>query len=223
MLNADSIRILLLTQWLKKIGALAYANGYKTTFAAIGVTLSGEFIEIFMKQEYFGTTNMVLSLVFLTVFFNTYYGVRKSKVLFRYYEQRALDTEIEEKQVDLFIAKMQRNAFSAKRLQFVFFKCMSLLGYLYFVTKLLEDNGTFFDFTTEALCKAPVAIFWYYEFKSIGENSTVIYDKKASIFTIVEAIFELKILKFFEGKDIFEKKNKSYEHLKDYENESPPD
>jgi hypothetical protein len=76
-----------------------------------------------------------------------------------------------------------------------------LLGYLYFAKTLLTadaDNalGQILGFTSGLILKAPVAIFWYYDFKSIGENAAYLYGKKAPIFTIVESIFELRIKKF---------------------------
>jgi len=49
----------------------------------------------------------------------------------------------------------------------------------------------------QKLSKIPVAFFWYYEFKSFGENSTFVYGKKAPIFNIVEMMFEPKISKLF--------------------------
>ena len=101
----------------------------------------------------------------------------------------------------MFIKRSKRYSFSWRRLQFVLFKSFMLLGYLYFVKNLLEgDQNTFLDFSVEVLCKAPVAIFWFYEFKSIGDNSAYVYGKKASIFKIVEGIFEPRIFKFFGAK-----------------------
>jgi hypothetical protein len=72
------------------------------------------------------------------------------------------------------------------------------MGYLYFARTLLDDDGEgYLDLTAAILTKTPIAIFWYHEFKSIGENSTYIYKKKASIFTIVEGIFELRFAQYF--------------------------
>jgi len=51
----------------------------------------------------------------------------------------------------------------------------------------------FVDFTAETLVVVPLFFFWYKEFKSIGENIETIYNKKPSLFKIVEDIIEFKI------------------------------
>ncbi len=75
------------------------------------------------------------------------------------------------------------------------------MGYLYFAKTLLSDGEGYLDLTAAILTKTPIAIFWYYEFKSIGESSEYIYKKKASIFSIVENIFELRFAQFLYKKN----------------------
>lgn len=224
----SSLSLFFIEEWFKRLLHLATHDDYKTSAMSIFATLGVEAVDIAFDQEYFGTTNMVLFLVFGTVLINTYYGIRKSRILSNFYKVKAQQAKNDTEQQNLFLAKMQVHKFDPKRLQFVFFKCSSLLGYLYFVTKLLEDKGTFFDFTTEILCKAPIALFWYYEFRSIGVNSTMVYNKKASIFKIVEGIFEPRIFEFLGNKKIkkdnleekeIDERISNYEKQKQKENE----
>jgi len=206
-------------QWLKRIVRLASKNNYTVTFMSAGGILSIEALKLLWKQEIFGTTNFVLILVFGTVLINTYYGVRKSKKIRDYYQRKLILYEDDSVSHDLFEAKIQLHVFDPRRLQFVVFKCLSLLGYLFFVTTLLEDTGTIFDYGAEIMSKTPLAIFWYYEFKSIGDNSAIIYNKKASIFKIIEDIFEIKIAKFFGDRDSSTsntKKGTRYEETNSY-------
>lgn len=163
---------------------------------SIVFTLGISFSEIIVKDNIFGTTNLVIGLVLLTVFINTGFGIRKSLIKSSKFFAKAQKFEYRKPEHRFYMRKFQNHKFSIKRVYFVFFKCLSLLGYLFFVKALLDDGGTFFDFTIEILCKAPIALFWYYEFKSIGENSEYIYERKASIFKIVEFIFEPRISKF---------------------------
>jgi len=164
--------------------------------AVLGVTAA----ELMITDETFGATRLVIVMVLLTVAGNTYYGVKRSLLMQKILFSKALAFEYGSTEYRNLLRRSQRYAFSWKRLQFVMFKCFMLLGYLYFVKNLLEGGETFWDFSIEVLCKAPIAIFWFYEFKSIGENSTVVYGSKAKIFNIVEGIFEPRIFKFFGAK-----------------------
>ena len=95
------------------------------------------------------------------------------------------------------------NNFSGSQIIWIFFFTnfskgstrFSRLYYLFFIKNLIQADvegelGSILGFTSGVMLKVPVAIFWYYDFKSIGENSTYIYGKKAPIFTIVESIVE---------------------------------
>ena len=74
----------------------------------------------------------------------------------------------------------------------------------------VNDSGTWeikaLFLTSEILIRVPIALFWYHEFKSIGENSAYIFEKKAYIFTIVGYIFEPRIKKFA-GEELEEPKD----------------
>jgi len=183
--------------WTKGIFNLAISNDYSPLFtssiAVLGVTAA----DLMVTDETFGTTRIVIFLVICTVFLNTGYGIAKSlkqqKILF----SKAIKFPFGSKEYIMFNQRSLRYKFDIRRLNFVFFKCFTFLGYLYFAQKLLEGDGSFLDFGAEVLTKIPVAFFWYYEFKSFGENSTFVYGKKAPIFNIVEMMFEPKISKLF--------------------------
>lgn len=186
--------------WFKGVITLATNNefsaGFMSIFAVLGITAA----ELWITDETFGATRLVIVMVMLTVLGNTIFGVKKSLLTQRILFSKALQYEYGTPEYRNFLRRSERYAFSWKRLQFVMFKCFMLLGYLYFVKNLLDGGDTFWDFSIEILCKAPIAIFWFYEFKSIGENSTFVYGKKAKIFNIVEGIFEPRIFKFFGAK-----------------------
>ena len=69
----------------------------------------------------------------------------------------------------------------------------------------MDNEGSFtgiyaVDLGIEALIKIPIAIFWYYDFKSIGENTAYIYGKKSPIFKVVENVFEFKFRDYLGNK-----------------------
>lgn len=183
--------------WFRSVLALALENDFLVGFMAIISVLGVEAAGIWITDDTFGTKRIVIFLVLATVFINTAYGVKKSMLQRKILFSKALKFPYNSPKYNNLLVRSERHKFSWSKLQFVFFKCFTLLGYLYFVTNLLEGSGSFFDFSAEVLAKAPIAIFWYYEFKSIGDNGEYIYEKKASIFKIVEMIFEPRILKFF--------------------------
>ena len=186
--------------WIKGVFHLATSNEYSPMFtssiAVLGVTAT----DLMVTDYTFGTTRMVIFLVLCTVLLNTVYGISKSLKQQKIFFAKALRHPFDSKEYLIFYNRSQRYKFDIRRLNFVFFKCFTFLGYLYFAQNLLEGDGSFLDFTTELAVKIPVAFFWYYEFKSFGDNSSVVYGKKAYIFTIVEMIFEPKISNFFGNK-----------------------
>lgn len=185
------------TSWIKGVFELASSNDYSPTFmsafAVLGVTAADSMV----TDETFGTTRMVIFLVLVTVLLNTIYGIRKSLMQEKILFARALKHPYDSAQYNRLLRRSLHYKFDMKRVYFVFFKCFTFLGYLFFAQQLLAGDGTFLDFGAEALAKVPVAFFWYYEFKSFGENSTVVYGKKATIFIIVEMLFEPKLGKIF--------------------------
>ena len=183
--------------WIKGVFSLAISNDYSPVFMSSMTVLGITATDLMVTDQTFGTTRMVIFLVLCTVLLNTAYGISKSLKQQKELFAKALNHPFKSKEYQSFYHRSQKYKFDIRRLNFVFFKCFTFLGYLYFAQKLLEGDGSFLDFSAEALSKVPVAFFWYYEFKSFGENSTVVYGKKARIFTIVEMMFEPKISKLF--------------------------
>lgn len=186
--------------YTKKMLALATHNHstvFLTSFTIVG------FFEALKKAflvDVFGIPNMLLLLVISTILIDAYYGVRRSILESRQAYSKALTFEVDSPDYRKWMKISKLKAFQFKKMQFTFFKCFTLLGYLFFVKILLkfdDDNvlGFILGYTSNLILKLPLALFWYYDFKSIGENSAYIYGKKASIFKIVEAIFELRIKK----------------------------
>lgn len=152
--------------------------------------------------EIFGINNFLLVLVIATVLVDAYYGVRRSVIVSKSALLSAYKEEEGSAERRKFCRIYNKKKFDIKKLQYTFFKCFTLMGYLFFVKTLLnlespDDVGQFLGYTSELILKAPLAIFWYYEFKSIGDNSAFLFGKKAPIFKIVESIFEFRINKLF--------------------------
>lgn len=185
------------TSWIKGVFELATSNDCSpmltSAFAVLGVTAA----DLMVTDETFGTTRMVIFLVLCTVLLNTIYGIKKSLIQQKVLFGKALKFPYDSREYNRILRRSLNYKFDMKRVYFVFFKCFTFLGYLFFAQQLLAGDGTFLDFGAEALAKVPVAFFWYYEFKSFGENSTVVYGKKATIFIIVEMLFEPKLGKIF--------------------------
>lgn len=166
----------------------------------ISTVLTGviEYLADFMKIPHFGMSNFLVFLVLITVFIDAYFGIKSSLKKSKEALLKAQEFTIETPEYRRYMKVYDLKRFRAEKLQFTFFKCLTLLGYLFFIKNLIQADvegelGSILGFTSGVMLKVPVAIFWYYDFKSIGENSTYIYGKKAPIFTIVESIVEFKI------------------------------
>lgn len=193
--------------YVRKAYDFAMMNDFGVAgFALISTTVITGLSEI-LNVNYFGVTNLLLVVVILTVFIDAYFGVKKSvsQAKEAYKTAMALPEGSIKRKGYLIVYESKK--FSGKKLQYSFFKCFTLLGYLFFAKILLDIGGessvggeTFIDsalnFSSEVIIKAPLAIFWYYDFKSIGKNTEFLYGKKAPIFTIAEMIFEPRIFKF---------------------------
>ncbi|HET8885872.1 MAG TPA: hypothetical protein VFM70_05910 [Salinimicrobium sp.] len=194
------------SSWLKGIYHLAIDNTFSVSIMSTIFTGGIAFGQFAIDDSIFGTTNLVIGLVILTVFINTGFGISKSMKRAKELFAEAQKYESTTPKYKCCIRKSERFHFDIKKLNFVFFKCLSLMAYLFFVKALMTDGSDVgwtmeaLNLTAEVLTKVPVAIFWYYEFKSIGENSEFLYGKKASIFKIVEGIFEPRIFKFYGSK-----------------------
>lgn len=198
--------------YIKKVYHIALDNDFAVGGMALIATSIGTALNEFLDVNYFGVTNVLLLIVICTVFVDAIFGIKKSLILAREAHKKAYEYPKGSFQRKRFLRAFEAKKFSGKKLQFTFFKCLTLLGYLFFAKKLLEigegnllDEKTFVDsvlnFSTEIIVKAPVAIFWYYDFKSIGQNLEFLLGKKPPIFKITEMIFEPRIFKFLNNEE----------------------
>lgn len=177
-------------------------------FSTASIAMLFEIIKKVFDLSYFGVSNYVLILVIGTIFVDAYYGVKKSLKQSND-AKKEYDRMEESPEKRMHFKIYERQKFQLSKLQYTFFKTLTLLGYLFFAKHVLEDDSdggilvSVIGFASGVLIKAPLVIFWYYDFKSIGNNSMFIYGKKAPIFSIVEKIFEAKISNFFnKNKDV---------------------
>lgn len=203
MQSCFSIYFKPVTDYMKGAVDLAFDNQSFVWLSALGISFSMESLSYFFGLDFFGVSNQILLLVVVTIFIDAYYGVKKSLSIAKSAEFRILKIEGDtaEKRMLQKVVKMKR--FSTDKLQFTFFKCLTLFAYLYFAKIILEVDddasvlGQVIGFSTAVVIKVPLAIFWYKDFKSIGENMEYLFKKKLPIFPIVESIFELKFKQFF--------------------------
>lgn len=172
-------------------------------FASINLIGILDSIKSAFNVDVFGISNMLLLIVISTALVDAYYGVRKSILESVRASEKSLEFELGSHENKKWIKISNIKKFQFGKLQFTFFKCFTLLGYLFFAKTLLNSDtdgvlGSFLGYTSALILKVPVALFWYYDFKSIGNNSAYVYGKKAFIFTIIESLFELKIKQQFE-------------------------
>lgn len=203
-----------LKSWITGITSLSVKN-YGFACYVSAVISGGAFVsEWLIKPSWFGTTYLVLLLVHLTLFANAAFGIWKNSLKSQVFLAMSQKYEPETKEYRINIRRWKSHKFDLKKLYFVFFKSFSFLAYLSMIKALTsdapQDGGweiTALFLTTEILIRVPIVLFWYYEFKSIGENSTYIFGQKAKIFTIVELIFEPRISKFIGAKTPADGKN----------------
>ena len=197
-----------LSNWFVGITSLASSNYGSVSFISLALTGGLTFSQFMINDTIFGASNFVLLMVVGTVLINTSYGIQKSLMKSKEFFAKAQKFEYPDRKYKFFLRKSEIHKFQIKKTYFIFFKVLSFLGYLFFAKMLMtdgiDDSAPYviqaMDITAEILIRVPIAIFWYYEFKSIGENSTYVYGKKAPIFKIVEGIFEPRIFKFFGSK-----------------------
>lgn len=198
-----------LKNWFKDVKNIATQNNYSVSIGSTMIIGTGTSVDLFLPSPLFGTTYFVLLLVGLTVFGNTIFGIWKNNLKAKKFFFVMSRFDIESKEYRLNHRKWRNHKFEFKKTYFVFFKMLSFLSYLLVVKALTNDHveggGDWqikaLYLTTEVLIRVPIALFWYNEFKSIGENSEYIFEKKAHIFTIVGWIFEPRIAKFVGSKD----------------------
>ena len=196
-----------LASWTSEIFSLAVKNHGIASYTSLFLTGGAVASKILMEDSWFGTTYFVLVMIHLTLFANAAFGIlknsRKASIFFALAQKHVKGT----KEYRLNIRRWRNHKFDIKKTYFVFFKSLAFLSYLLVVKALTSDHpegGSWeiqaLSIGTEILIRVPIALFWYYEFKSIGENSEYIFGQKASIFKIVEGIFEPRIFKLMGSK-----------------------
>lgn len=192
--------------YIKNVYLLAISNNYEALKLSFIMSYLTQIVNYVFKIDIFGVSSFLLMLVITTVLIDAYYGILKSIKKSKENYALALEQEQDSYEQKRYFKISEMQKFSPKKLQFTFFKCATLLGYLYVAKNLLESEvggGTISEiigFASGIATKAPLAIFWYYDFKSIGENSEFVFGKKAPIFIIVEKMFEPKINVLFNDK-----------------------
>lgn len=196
--------------YIKKAFSLAFDNDCKLFYSSLSMAAVSEFLTEFFKINYFGVTNGLLLWIVATVLVDAWYGIKKSIKQSKAALLEASEICGETPEKKMLLKKHELKKFNPLKLQFTFFKILTLFAYLYFAKHILtaeDDGGIFIEIigiASGVVIKAPLAIFWYYDFKSIGDNLEFLLGKKPPIFNIVEKIFEPKIGEFFN-------KNKDYE------------
>lgn len=165
------------------------------------VTGTAAGVSYLLDLNYFGVSNLLIIFVGLTILANTVFGIKKSKMK----AAEALAEARKLKSGPDYRMKMKLHkyySFQLNRLQFVIFKGFTFLGYLKIAQTFLTEGNSFLDWTTAAIIQTPVAIFWYKEWKSFGDNSAYYFGKKAPIFEVTEFVFEMKLFsQFFPRKE----------------------
>lgn len=193
--------------YLKRVIHLTFENDSTVLATTFITTAMLEAVQNFLKINWFGVSNLTLLLVLGTILVDAYFGIRKSKKHSKEAKasyDKALEGSPEKR---AFYKIYELKKFNPKKLQFTFFKSLTLLGYLFFAKQILTEDvdgdvmTAIIGLSSTIILKAPIIIFWYYDFKSIGDNTEFIYGKKAPIFIIVEKIFEPKLTRFFKSKN----------------------
>lgn len=161
--------------YVKKVNELVSANDFDLYFKTVSVATIHQSLMTFYAKEYFGVSNFILMIVITTVLIDAFFGIKKSvkKSHENYRKASKLEEGVEKSRL-LRLAKGYE--FSARKLQFTFFKCLTLVGYLFCANHIMEyqENDTtiaeIMGFASGVAVKAPIVFFWYYDFKSIGRN-----------------------------------------------------
>ena len=191
--------------YVKRLILLGIDNDSIVARTTLIFSIGIEAFSQFLGENYiFGESNFIVLMVILTTMIDAYYGVKKSIKKGKENLNEAQKYPIDSPEYKMHIKVAKLKEFDPKKLQFTGFKCFTFLAYLFFANNVLtttDDNGVVLiqviAITSSVVIKAPLLLFWYYDFKSIGENSAYVYSKKAYIFTVVEKIFEPNIKRFF--------------------------
>lgn len=190
--------------YVKRSFSLAFSNDGALIFSSLSLSVFSELINEFFEINYFGVSNGLLVWVIATILIDAFFGIKKSiKESRQMLEQAKIATDAAE--IRMLNRKAGLKKFNPLKLQFTFFKVLTLIAYLFFAKHILvsDENGGLLTMAigiaSGVIIKAPLAIFWYYDFKSIGDNLEYLLKKKPPIFKIIEKIFEPKISTFFKN------------------------
>ena len=207
--------------YLKRVYNLTFDNdNYLLIFSLSASTLMTFLTEIF-NINFFGVSNSLLLIIISTILIDAIYGVKRSLKESRIAKIKAISLPVGPERKK-YIRIYQLKKFSSRKLQFTFFKALTLLAYLFVIKNILsyDDNETVLSeilgLSTAIVLKIPLTIFWYYDFKSIGDNMAFLLGKKPPIFVIIEKIFELRLGRFF-------KTGSGLEHHQDFSEELDED
>src|SRR5699024_92269 len=152
---------------------------------------------------WFGVSYLLLGFVVFTILIDTGFGIRSSMKKSKKYYKEAIKHTKNSFEYKVNKKKCRAKRFSSNKLMNTFFKIFTLLAYLFFATEITKTDAEVgwvnevFNMGIGAMIKAPVAILWYHEFKSIGSHIEDLYGAKPNIFNIIQRIFEPRIDKFF--------------------------
>jgi hypothetical protein len=188
--------------YVKRIITFTLEDDAIKIFTSISLLGILKLTEEFFKVNYFGVTNGLLVWVIGTILIDAFFGTKKSLIESKMFLKQALLIKSNTAKKRMLLKKAELKKFNPLKLQFTFFKVLTLLAYLFFAKNILEQDAgegtllTIIGIASGVAIKAPIAIFWYYDFKSIGSNLEYLLGKKPPIFVVVEKIFEPKIFKF---------------------------
>ncbi|WP_416440452.1 hypothetical protein ACH3O9_11280 [Leeuwenhoekiella sp. A16] len=188
--------------YIKRVWDLASDNHYVVLTTSAVISFLVEIISEIWEIELFGIPNAVLLILLITILVDAFYGVKKSKKESKVALAESLKYEPGTPEFKKLMKIYELKKFNPQKLQFTAFKALTLVAYLYCVNQLTADttNGSFWGvalgITSSVVINIPVFLFWYRDFKSIGNNTEYIYEKKAPIFTYAEAVIELKFKEF---------------------------
>lgn len=183
--------------YVKNLLALSFNDLAAVGSLLLTGTVAG--VSYLLDLNYFGVSNLLVLYVLITIGGNTGTGIWKSKVKAReaFVKAQKLKTGPEYR---LQMKLVQRYSMDLNKLLFVFFKVFTFLAYLNFAVTFLNEGSGFLDWTSAVAIQTPLGIFWYKEWKSIGENLEYTLGKKPGIFPVTEYIFEVKFFSDFYSK-----------------------
>ena len=157
-------------------------------------------ISYLLDLNYFGVSNLLVLYVLITIGGNTGTGIWKSLKKCKEAKLKAAKL-VPGPEYRLQMKLVNRYSLDLNKLLFVFFKVFTFLAYLNFASTFLNEGEGFLDWTSAVAIQTPLGIFWYKEWKSIGDNLQYTLGKKPGIFEVTEWIFEVKFFSQFFNRD----------------------